>query len=142
MGLGVVAVLLVRPRRVSVEGESMMPSLAPGDRLLVLNLGGARPGDIVALHDPDQVGRLLVKRVATVGPVGVEVLGDNATASRDSRRFGPVPPSLLLGRAVYRYFPSARASSLRHLGVSGGTLSRDGPAPRGHRPAAGGRADQ
>jgi signal peptidase I len=118
-----VTVTATRTRRVVVEGESMMPSLEPGDRLLVLKLRAPRAGDIVALHDPELPGRLLVKRVAAVAPAGVEVLGDNAGASRDSRSFGVVPPSALLGRAVYRYFPAARSGSLRRHGSGGGTLA-------------------
>ena len=114
----------------------MMPSLAPGDRLVVVKFGRLRPGDLVALRDPDKADRLLVKRVATLSPSGVEVLGDNAAASRDSRRFGPVPAHLVIGRAVYRYFPPARTGSLRHLGASGSTLDPNGPASRGHRRAA------
>jgi nickel-type superoxide dismutase maturation protease len=122
------AVLSLRPRRVAVEGASMRPSLEPGDRLVVLKLGAPHVGDVVALHDPDDPGRLLVKRVAASGQHGFVVLGDNAAQSRDSRRFGPVPASSVIGKAVYRYFPAARAGSLRRLGQSGGTLGADGPA--------------
>jgi nickel-type superoxide dismutase maturation protease len=118
--------LTLRPRRVSVEGASMQPSLEPGDRLVVMWLGRHRPGDVVALRDPQEPGRLLVKRVASVAPRGIEVLGDNADVSRDSRSFGLVASSSLIGKAVYRYFPPARAGSLRHLGASGGTLGHDG----------------
>ena len=70
----------------------MIPSLAPGDRLVVVKLGKVRSGDLVALKDPGEPGRLLVKRVASVGASGIEVRGDNQVASRDSRSFGPVPP--------------------------------------------------
>jgi nickel-type superoxide dismutase maturation protease len=115
----------------------MMPALAPGDRLLVIHLGRPRRGDLVALRDPAEPGRLLVKRVAAVMPGGIEVRGDNQAESRDSRRFGLVAPSLLIGRAVYRYFPPPRAGSLRQRGASGGTLDRNGPAQTRHRSAAG-----
>jgi signal peptidase I len=120
----------------------MLPALAPGDRLVVVRLRRPRPGDVVALHDPAEPGRLLVKRVAAIVPAGIEVLGDNEAASRDSRRFGPVPASGLVGIAVYRYYPPLRAGSLRHPGPSGSTLDPDEPARRGHRPAAGTRADE
>jgi len=33
------------------------------------------------------------------------VMGDNRGGSSDSREFGPVPDSLLVGQVVYRYFP-------------------------------------
>jgi hypothetical protein len=41
------------------------------------------------------------------------VLGENAGASTDSRAFGAVSRGALLGRAVYRYAPTARAGRLR-----------------------------
>ncbi len=92
----------------------MLPSLHPGDRLLVVRRHGLPlRGQIVALHDPSCEQRLLVKRVAAVGPNGVTVLGDNAGASTDSRSWGPVPPGSLLGGAVYRYAPPSRVGRLR-----------------------------
>lgn len=33
------------------------------------------------------------------------VMGDNRGASSDSREFGPVPETLLIGQVIYRYFP-------------------------------------
>lgn len=104
-------------RRVEVTGGSMRPTLEPGDRVLAVRARRARAGDLVVVRDPRDprdlrnAGRLLVKRVAAVGPHGVEVRGDNAAASTDSRVFGPVPA--VWGRAVYRYAPAARAGWLR-----------------------------
>jgi nickel-type superoxide dismutase maturation protease len=90
----------------------MMPALAEGDRLVVFRLGRPRVGDVVAVRDPAEPTRLLVKRVAAVVQAGVEVLGDNRAASRDSRSFGVVAPSGVVGTAVYRYFPPARVGRL------------------------------
>ena len=98
--------------RVEVTGDSMLPALAAGDRLLVLRGGRAQVGDMVALADPRLPARTLVKRVAARGPEGVTVLGDNATASIDSRILGPVAPESIRGRAVYRYFPDSRRGRL------------------------------
>ncbi len=102
----------------------MEPALVAGDRLVVARLRRPRVGDIVALRDPDEPGRLLVKRVTAVVPAGVEVLGDNQAVSRDSRRFGPVPSSDLLGTVLYRYFPPTRVGSLLHRVATGGTLGQ------------------
>ena len=93
--------------RVEVVGDSMLPALAPGDRLLVV-AAPAGVGDIVAVTDPRTPARTLVKRVAARGPEGVTVLGDNPAASTDSRALGPVAPAAIRGRAVYRYFPESR----------------------------------
>ena len=95
-------------RRVEVVGDSMLPTLRPGDRLLVLRPAPARPGDVVAVTDPRLATRTMVKRVAARGPEGVTVLGDNAIGSTDSRQLGPLAPAAIRGRAFYRYFPSDR----------------------------------
>jgi nickel-type superoxide dismutase maturation protease len=100
-------------RRVAVHGDSMRPALEPGDRLLVVGFLRPSPGGIVALVDPREEGRVMVKRVSAVDAAGLTVLGDNPTASTDSRTFGPVPPHLVLGRAVYRYWPEARRGRIR-----------------------------
>jgi len=102
-------------RRVAVHGDSMRPALEPGDRLLVVGFLSVRPGDVVAVVDPRDGERVLVKRVAAIDPGdGITVLGDNPAASTDSRTFGPVRPDHVLGRAVYRYWPAERRGRLTH----------------------------
>jgi signal peptidase I len=111
----------LRPRRVEVVGESMLPTLLPGDRLLTLRLP-VPVGAVVAAADPRDPARTLLKRVAA-GPGGrlllpggrrleagggYLLLGDNPAASTDSADFGPVPARSLRGRAVYRYAPPHR----------------------------------
>ncbi len=99
----------VRIRRVQVEGDSMLPTLRPGDRLAVIGVR-PRPGHLVVLRDPRQPERLLVKRCTAIdGSDGVRVEGDNPVHSTDSRHFGPVPTDLVLGRPLYRYAPEADA---------------------------------
>ena len=99
-------------RRVEVVGDSMLPALRPGDRLLVLRPAPARPGAVVAVTDPRLPARTIVKRVAAIGAEGVTVLGDNPPASTDSRTFGPLAPAAIRGRAFYRYFPASRRGRL------------------------------
>jgi nickel-type superoxide dismutase maturation protease len=111
----VAAVLLSRCfRRLEVEGESMRPTLVPGDRVVVRLGVRPRPGDVVALVDPRHPGRTVIKRVAA-GPVegaGYVVLGDNSSASTDSRHFGPVERRAIRGRVVWRYWPEDRRGRL------------------------------
>jgi nickel-type superoxide dismutase maturation protease len=113
---GAVATVLARRiSRVEVEGDSMLPTLLPGDRLVVVRRRRTRPrpGDLVAVPDPRLSLRVMVKRVAEVTPEGVVVRGDNPHASTDSRLFGPVPAPSIRGRVVYRYFPEPRRGRLR-----------------------------
>jgi nickel-type superoxide dismutase maturation protease len=99
-------------RFVVVDGDSMRPGLEPGDRLLVLRLR-PRVGDVVALRDPRQASRIIVKRVVAIDTDGIDVRGDNLGASTDSRAFGPVARRDVLGRVVYRYAPAPRAGRVR-----------------------------
>ncbi|MGH8988160.1 MAG: nickel-type superoxide dismutase maturation protease [Acidimicrobiales bacterium] len=112
IGAAVLAGLRLGTRRVVVEGRSMVPALEPGDRLLVARLARwwpVRPGDVVAVSDPREPDRLLVKRVRTAGGGSVTLTGDNAAESTDSGTFGPVDRTQVWGRVVYRYRPSHRA---------------------------------
>jgi nickel-type superoxide dismutase maturation protease len=104
-----VAWAVVRPRRVVVEGRSMEPTLAPGDRLLVVRARSLHAGDVVAVRDPAEARRVLVKRISAVLEDEIVVRGDNPGASTDSRSFGPVPAGAVLGRVVRCYAPSWRA---------------------------------
>ena len=111
----------------------MRPTLRAGDRLLVdpteYRARGPQCGDVIVLGDPDDRRRWLVKRVAALagqpfpGPVvpgdddrvppqHVYVLADDRTAGRDSRSFGPVPVSSVVGRVWYRTAPTDRAGPI------------------------------
>jgi nickel-type superoxide dismutase maturation protease len=101
-------IAVMRLPRVEVQGNSMRPTLLPGDRLVVVPLP-ARPGRLVVVGDPRHPTRRLVKRVAGADPDGLDVRGDNPGASTDSRHFGPIPPALVHGRPAYRYAPADTA---------------------------------
>lgn len=111
----VAAVLARRLHRLEVTGDSMRPTLEPGDRLLLFRTGRARAGDLVVVPDPRQPSRMIVKRVVLASAGGLTVSGDNARASTDSRQFGVVPPGTVRGRVVYRYHPDPRRGRIRRL---------------------------
>lgn len=95
--------------RFLVLDGSMQPTLEPGDRVLVVRWVRPRPGHIVVARDPEQPGRYLVKRVAERSVDGSYLLlGDNRRLSRDSRAFGRVPRTLIVGRVTWRYLPPGR----------------------------------
>ncbi len=115
----------------------MLPGIAPGDWLLVdpTVRRWPRRGTVVLIHEPDS-GELAVKRVAARPgdrvPFGGGYLyladdeawlGSDASAETaiaagfgppiDSRRYGPVPLTCLVGRAWFRYGPARRIGRLR-----------------------------
>jgi nickel-type superoxide dismutase maturation protease len=85
-------------RRVTVEGMSMAPTYLPGERLTALRRWRrVRIGDVVVVRDPRDAQRWLLKRcLARVG-TKLDLRGDNADASTDSRDFGLVSER----RAIY-----------------------------------------
>ena len=103
---------------VEVRGDSMAPSLLPGDRLLVESRSyerrSPRPGEVVLAADPRDPERELIKRVAGVDDAAsaAELRGDAPDASTDSREFGAVPLSTIRWRAAFRYWPPERVGRL------------------------------
>jgi signal peptidase I len=144
------AVLLVSGllpfQTIRVPSDSMTPTVAPGDHLLLdkRHPADVAVGDVVVVHDPLDPGGLVVKRVVAVGgdaigfedgilvrngrpvtepytadfldgvyygpdvvpPGSLYLLGDNRLDSVDSRHFGPVPVTAVVGRVDARLFPS------------------------------------
>jgi nickel-type superoxide dismutase maturation protease len=89
-----------------VRGDSMMPTLAPGDRLLVRHRGSPRAGRVVVARFAD--GTVAVKRAADQRPDGWWVLSDNPDAGVDSRHRGVVPDSDVLAVVLARVWPRPR----------------------------------
>ncbi|HVM27247.1 MAG TPA: S26 family signal peptidase [Mycobacteriales bacterium] len=87
---------------VLVTGPSMLPTLRPGDCLVVRPGATPRAGDVVVARFPGRPELLVVKRA--VRPVGELwwVEGDNPDVQDDSRRYGPAE---VLSRVVLRYWP-------------------------------------
>lgn len=101
----------LRPFRIEIAGDSMRPTLEPGEWCVATRTVRIRVGDVVVVRRPD---RDIVKRI-TRGP-GDEgcgfgewfVEGDNPAASTDSRHFGPVRRDAVIGRVRYVYWPADR----------------------------------
>jgi len=113
-----------------VTGTPMKPTLQKGDRILVNKLAYRHRlpavGDIVVLRSPTVPGRTLVRQVAALpgetvaDPAGdgdaqaepltvpaghLYMLCENPKDPNDSRRFGPIPAGLLIGRVELVYTP-------------------------------------
>jgi phage repressor protein C with HTH and peptisase S24 domain len=80
----------------------MIPTLAPGERLLVRLDGPIVLGDIVVFKRATQFD---VKRVLHIEAEGVFVQGDNELVSTDSRTYGLIPFDDVLGTVTYRLWP-------------------------------------
>ena len=119
-GVGALAVAVRQRGRLvtyEIEDRSMEPALRPGDWVLGVRDGRARPGDLVVFEHPDRPGFEMVKRVAPpgartegLGAGEMWVLGDNPTGgSVDSRSLGPIPRHCLRARLLLRYRPGRPA---------------------------------
>lgn len=107
-----------RPARVAIEGVSMVPTLVPGDWVLVVTQERYERGDVVVVEHPQRSGYEVVKRITgapgdvvadrKLGPDEYWVQGDYAPRSTDSRAFGPVSAGNLKAKAVLIYWPIDR----------------------------------
>jgi len=131
----------------------MMPTLAPTGDLVIESCLSRRlwpnsfqRGDLVTVISPLDPHRLVCKRIlglegdtVCVDPTGdvvpsnehivvpkghIWIIGDNATASRDSRTYGPVPMALIQAKVVARVCCTIRNDPFVHL-----------PQRSGHYPA-------
>ncbi|MEM7322501.1 MAG: nickel-type superoxide dismutase maturation protease [Actinomycetota bacterium] len=87
-----------RRKRVRVVGDSMLPTLRPGQFVLVNAELRPAPGDLVLARHPDRDELLVVKRLASITTEGsYELASDNPAAGTDSRTWGPLPADLIEG---------------------------------------------
>jgi nickel-type superoxide dismutase maturation protease len=94
-----------------VRGDSMLPVLRSGDRLLVRYGADVRPGNVVVARFPD--GVTVIKRAVEARPSVAErtgwwLLSDNLEAGTDSRHRGPVADEKVIAVATARVWPSPR----------------------------------
>ena len=75
----------------------MEPHLEDGSHVLVQPCAQAKVGDVVLCKHPYKKDTRIIKRVASLSDDGLYLTGDNPDQSTDSRNFGAIPWSHLLG---------------------------------------------
>lgn len=82
---------------VRVEGESMWPALVPGRRYFASSIGVLRAGDFAVFRNPNEMGRIFVKKVTEV--CGAAYRMESAVPwGSSSNDFGLVPQKHVLGK--------------------------------------------
>ena len=87
-----------------VHGRSMLPTLVPGDRLVVRYGARPRPGALVVVRLPGD-RPLAVKRALRREPEGWWVERDNPSEGVDSWAVGAVPDQDVVAVVVARLWP-------------------------------------
>lgn len=82
------------------DGLSMIPTYAPGERVLIRYGAQVAVGDVVLLRHMD---RTEIKRVKSIDTDGIWVEGDNDLVSTDSRTYGSVPSQAIIAKVIYRF---------------------------------------
>lgn len=89
--------------RYRVEGDSMAPTLLPGEQVSVDERAGISVGDIVVARHPFKRGITMIKRIRKIDEDGrVFLISDNLEGSSDSRSFGAVSKESIIGTVVAR----------------------------------------
>lgn len=86
-----------------VDGDSMLPTLAGGDIVIVKPGNTFSENDIVLARHPFRHDVKILKRICSISPDGsVHLVGDNPSESTDSRTFGAVSIESIIGRVTSR----------------------------------------
>ena len=84
-----------------VEGDSMLPTLADGDKVLIDAKGYLAVGDVVMAQHPYKSDVKIIKRVSDIADDGrLTLTGDNPAESTDSRAFGTVSLESIIGKVT------------------------------------------
>ena len=95
-------------RTVLVEGPSMLPTLHPGDCLLVRYGASVRPGDLVVARPWTRPELLVVKRAVEPVAGGWLIASDNPAVAGQGWTGGEAD---VLARVVWRYWPLRRSAA-------------------------------
>lgn len=106
-----------------VEGESMSPTLSPGEQVVAYRYGSWAPGDVIVFKNPHDPRELLIKRVHAVAGETVALHGgtlrvDGAVRKLPTAFFDELPPRVIQPGHVF-VLGDNHASSLdsRRLGA-------------------------
>lgn len=106
--------LLRRRRRFRVVGDSMQPTLNTGEMVLVAHFAYSkilpRAGDIVLARHPYQKLHIIKRVAALTADNRIVLHSDNAAAGSDSRQWGALHPSHILGKVTCRLEPLGKKS--------------------------------
>lgn len=124
-----IALIIIVPLRMwvaqpfIVHGKSMDPTFMNGDYLIVDEISykftEPKEGDVIVFRYPNDPSKFFIKRIIGLPNQTLEVegkmisiedneyfvLGDNRSASSDSRVWGTVNKSLIIGKAFLRLWP-------------------------------------
>lgn len=107
----------LQPARIRAAGGAVTISklLLRRDTYYTVNEKQAGDASVPSWTDPEKWAALrdLPARAMFVQPGHYLCLGDNSPASSDSRYWGTVPESLMLGRALVIYFPFGRVGLIK-----------------------------
>jgi nickel-type superoxide dismutase maturation protease len=105
-----IILLLIRKRkRLRVVGESMLPLLQPGDEILLDPFAyqkfSPQVNDIIVIRHPLQKNLFILKRINAINNGDrYFVLGDNREASTDSRHWGTITFSDIIGKVTSQFY--------------------------------------
>lgn len=90
-----------------VDGISMETTLKNNDRVVVFKLtNNYNIGDIIVFTNPNN--KLSIKRITKIIDDLIFVEGDNKLFSVDSRNFGTIEKSSIVGKVIFKYFPEIK----------------------------------
>lgn len=106
--LAFLLLLVGRKKRLRVVGRSMLPSLKPGEEILidssVYRKSSPQVDDIVVIFHPHKPKIIIIKRIISILKDGSYFLqGDNSAESQDSRDWGTINRTQILAKVTHRF---------------------------------------
>lgn len=104
----IILLFLRKRKRLRVVGESMLPLLQPGDEILInpfaYQKSSPQINDIIVIQHPLQKNLPIVKRINAIKDGDrYFVTGDNSKASTDSRHWGTIKFSDIMGKVTSQF---------------------------------------